>query len=221
MSAVPPPPPPAPSPPERERFQAGRFVFGAVVVVFGVAWLLEATDVWSVRWDVVLPVALIVVGLALVVASRSGREQGGLIALGIVLTVVLVAGTLVDVPLEGGVGERIERPQSVAELSDGYHLAVGKLTVDLRSAPLPAGEIGSPLEVRARVGIGQLVVIVPESLVDQAHAKVGIGSAMIFGKEESGFAVRNDFVPRWPTMAGHPFVLDLSVGIGQVEVRDG
>jgi hypothetical protein len=221
MSGVPPPPPPPPLPPEREGFQAGRFVFGAVVLLFGVAWLLEATDVWRVRWDVVLPVALIVVGLALVVASRSGRGQGGLIALGIVVTVVLVIGTVVDVPFEGGVGERLERPRSVAELSDEFHLAMGKLTVDLRSVALPAGASGSPVEVRARVSLGQLVVIVPQGLLAEAHAKAGIGSTVLFGREEGGFGVRNDFVPSVSAVGGLAYVLDLSVGIGQVEVRYG
>jgi hypothetical protein len=215
MNGVPPPPPPPP-PAGRERFQAGRFVFGAFVALFGVAWLIEATDVWSVRWDVVLPISLIVVGVALVVASRFGAGQGGLVALGVVLTLVLAAGTVVDIPFEGGVGERVERPTVFQDRS--YELAVGKLTVDLRDLRVSPDAV----RVEARVGIGQLLVIVPqpsEVPCVSVHAKAGLGEVDVFGEQRGGIG------PEYRTSAvcsGLPFIdLELSVGMGDVQVRRG
>ncbi len=211
MSAV--PPPPSPNPPTGPSgFQAGRFVFGALVVLAGLAWLLEVTDVWQVPWRVVLPVALIVLGIALVLASRTGSGTGGLIALGIVLTVVLAAGTVVDIPFEGGIGERVERPVVLSDRT--YELAIGQLTVDLRRAvPGPAaGEV----EIRARVGIGQLVVIVPAGIAVDVRARAGVGETTVFSEQHGGLGV--DY--RTPQTAVTPVLrLDLSVGVGEVDVR--
>ena len=96
------PEPPA-SPPPSSRFHAGRLVLGLVVVVIGVAALLQAAGVSDVPWKAVLPGSLIAVGLGLVIAGRRSESgQGGLIAIGIVLTVLLAAASAVDIPLEGG-----------------------------------------------------------------------------------------------------------------------
>jgi hypothetical protein len=220
MSRVPPPPlpPPSPSPStERESFQAGRFVFGALVALFGVAWLLEATDVWHVPWKVVLPVTLTVLGVALLLSARARRGQGGLITLGIILTVVLAIGTVVDVPFEGGVGDRVERPRSYAELKSEYGLSIGKLTVDLSGLPTAAS--ARTVAIRARVGIGQLTIIVPEGVAPEVHATAGVGSVEVFGKQDSGLNVKVYSVPH--VLGPVPYSLDLSTGIGDIEVRRG
>lgn len=195
-----------------QRFQGGRFVLGLLVALFGVAWLLEATGAADVPWKVVLPVTLIAIGLGLVGAARTGRGHGGLITLGIVLTVLLALGSIVEFPLGGGIGDRSERPRTVAALEEGFELSMGKLTVDLTAAP----EGGAPPTVEARVGIGRLVVIVPEGLRVAVHAEVGIGRARVFGEEEGGVNVRRDFTPEG---AAEPsYTLELSVGVGDIEV---
>jgi len=215
---APPPPPPPPPAPASPGFQTGRFLLGLVVVVAGVAALLQALDVTPVPWKAVLPGALIAVGLGLVVAgTRSEQGQGGLIAVGIVLTVVLAAGTAVDIPFEGGVGQRVERPTTLADLEDEYRLAVGELTVDLTGLPLPAIE-GPARELRARVGIGELVVIVPADVPVRAEGRAGIGEVSIFGESSGGLGVRNEYVPADGRVA---LTLDLSVGIGEVVVQSG
>jgi len=213
MDRVPSPPPI----PERERFQAGRFVFGALVALLGVAWLLEATDVWHVPWKVVLPVTLIVLGVALVLSARTGRGQGGLVGLGIILTVVLAIGTVVDISFESGVGDRVERPRSYAELKGEYGLSMGKLTIDLRG--LPAAAPSRIVEIHARVGIGQLIIVVPDGVEPEVYAKAGIGSVEVFGRQDSGLDVRLDSVPH--VLAPAPYSLDLSTGVGDIEVHYG
>jgi hypothetical protein len=191
---------------------------GLVILAVGVGALLQALDVTVGAWKVVLPGALIAVGLGLVVAGmRSERGQGGLIAIGIVLTVLLAAGTAVDIPFEGGVGNRVARPETFAGLRSEYTLSVGQQTIDLTALPLPADRARS---VRARVGIGQLVVIVPRGLLVDVRAHAGIGQVTVFGRENGGFSVDEGYHPFVPPGAAF-LSLDLSVGMGQVDVHYG
>lgn len=201
-----------------ERVRSGRLVAGLLLVLFGVGWLLEVLDVIDFPWDVLLPIALILVGVAIVVASRSGARPGGLIAVGIVLTGVMVIGSAIDFPLGGGVGERLERPATVSELRDEYVLGIGQLTVDLTD--LSAGALGADARTRVRVGVGQLVVIVPEELPVLVFARATVGNVRVFEDEEGGFGAERE---AGPGLDGRGSVLELvlSVGLGEVEVRRG
>ncbi len=201
-----------------ERVRSGRLVAGLLLVLFGVGWLLEVLDVIDFPWDVLLPIALILVGVAIVVASRSGARPGGLIAVGIVLTGVMVIGSAIDFPLGGGVGERLERPATVSELRDEYVLGIGQLTVDLTD--LSAGALGADARTRVRVGVGQLVVIVPEELPVLVFARASVGNVRVFEDEEGGFGAERE---AGPGLDGRGSVLELvlSVGLGEVEVRRG
>jgi predicted membrane protein len=201
-----------------ERVRSGRLVAGLLLVLFGVGWLLEVLDVIDFPWDVLLPIALILVGVAIVVASRSGARPGGLIAVGIVLTGVMVIGSAIDFPFGGGVGERLERPATVSELRDEYVLGIGQLTVDLTD--LSAGELGADARTRVRVGVGQLVVVVPEELPVLVFARATVGNVRVFEDEEGGFGAERE---AGPGLDGRGSVLELvlSVGLGEVEVRRG
>ena len=201
-----------------ERVRSGRLVAGLLLVLFGVGWLLEVLDVIDFPWDVLLPIALILVGVAIVVASRSGARPGGLIAVGIVLTGVMVIGSAIDFPFGGGVGERLERPATVSELRDEYVLGIGQLTVDLTD--LSAGELGADARTRVRVGVGQLVVVVPEDLPVLVFARATVGNVRVFDDEEGGFGAERE---AGPGLAARDSVLELvlSVGLGEVEVRRG
>ncbi|MGH2580931.1 MAG: hypothetical protein ACRDGP_08815 [Actinomycetota bacterium] len=195
-------------------------MLGLVVVVIGVTALLQAAGVSDVPWKAVLPGSLIAVGLGLVIAGqRSESGQGGLIAIGIVLTVLLAGASAVDIPLEGGVGERIERPTSLSEVKSEYRLAVGQLTLDLTSVSVPVTDTART--VRVRVGVGQLIVELPSDQLAVVRGHAGMGQVTIFGQSDQGFGVDKDVMPSVP--AGEPiaFSLELSVGIGEVRVQHG
>jgi cell wall-active antibiotic response 4TMS protein YvqF len=215
MSELPGSPPPAR--PRARDVHAGRLLLGLALAVLGVLWLLEALDVTTIDWDIGLPVAVIAVGVALLVAGFVGRTSGGLVALGIVLTIVLVATTFVEVPFGAGVGDRTVRPLAVAERT--YELSIGKLTIDLTRSSLPTTS-SQQVRLTGHVGIGQLVVVVPSGSTGvDVRAKAGVGDVQVFGRDHGGFGVeyrspgRNDVAPL--------LVLELSVGVGQVEVRRG
>lgn len=152
----------------------------------------------------------------LVANARTGASHGGLVALGVVLTVLLFLGSLISFPFAGGIGERIERPTTLSEAAERFELGIGQLTVDLTEFPVP--EAGEPTVVRARVGLGQLIVEVPEGAEVRVEANVGLGSAEVIDVEESGFDVDLETEPQGATA-----VLDLrlSVGIGEVSVERG
>lgn len=216
MSDTLPIPPPAPPPPPR---RSGRLIGGVVLIVLGIAWLLESLDVVEVPWDVLVPAALIAVGVILVVNARTGASQGGLIGLGVVLTVLLFLGTTIEFPFRGGIGDRTERPTTLERAEDGYELGIGRLQVDLTSIEIPAEAPEATTVVRARVGIGELVVIVPEGVDVRVEAKAGLGSVKVFERQESGVDVG---VTEEPPAGVEPvFDLHLSVGIGEVSVDGG
>ncbi len=212
---------PMPVPPPRaERFHAGRFVAGAIIALLGVGWLLEALDVAQVPWKVLLPATLIFVGAALIAGSRSSRNHGPLVAVGIVLTALLSLGTAVDLPLAGGAGARIERPTSLAGVQGEYRLGLGELTIDLTRLPPPM-EGAKPVRIRVRVGMGRLVVLLPVHVLASVLGHAGIGDVEVFGRRRSGFDVQYGFEPDVASGTPIPFALDLSVGVGSVEVRYG
>jgi hypothetical protein len=202
---------------ERERtttpsgLPTGRLVLGGLLVVVGLLWLLDVAGVTELRWRVVLPAALTVVGLALLVTARRGAH-GGLIAAGIVLSaLVLVASAVPGVSPVAGVGDRTERPASLTADETSYDLAMGSLTVDLRDVDDP--EDGA--EVNASVGMGELVVVLPAGLGADVRARAGMGEVNIVGASQGGVGVSLD-----EEVAGDPVIaLNLSVGMGKVEVR--
>jgi hypothetical protein len=205
-----PPPPPVPTP--RRALPLGRIDVGLLLVAAGILWLLEALDVSRVPWRVLLPVALIAIGLVLVAGSRTGRH-GGLITVGAILTIVLLVVTSADIRLEGGVGQRTERPTTPAGVSSEYHLSLGQLEIDLRDVAFPNG---SNTEVKATVGVGQLVVRVPSDVGLQIHATAGLGDLEVLGRTSSGGDVELNLDELGLAQA---FVrLVLSVGVGQVTV---
>ncbi len=221
-------PGPAPLPAVPKGWRAGgprlgHIVTGAVLVLIGVGWLLEALDLAHVPWRVLLPSALILVGLALALGARTGRH-GGLVAVGAVLTVlVLLAGAiemLVDVPLAGGVGEKNHRPGY--PVADAYRWGVGKMTLDLRGVEGLAGE-----EVAASVVLGELVVYVPDDLPLVITARAGAGEVQVLGTTTAGLdadlacagTTRDLDCSGSGGSAERALELDLEVAVGRVEVR--
>src|SRR5207247_1709189 len=95
----------APAPPvpprrgeRRERSPLGRTTFSVILIAAGAAVFLNQSDAFHISLEGFLAVALMLTGLGLVVGAWWGRARG-LIALGILITLVLGAASVVDVPL--------------------------------------------------------------------------------------------------------------------------
>ncbi|HEX5631527.1 MAG TPA: hypothetical protein VFY15_07695 [Acidimicrobiia bacterium] len=188
----------------------GRTVAGAVLVLVGALWLVEEFTDADLPWTGVLAAILILVGATLMLAANTG-PHGGLVALGIGLTVLLVASSafsvLADVPFTGGVGDNDLAP---TVLEDEYRWAVGSMTLDLSNAELDGGVL------EASVGLGELIVILPSDAVT-IDAGAGIGEVLVFDTTQSG--VSPEVIIGAPGGTQPELRLVLRVGIGKVEVR--
>jgi hypothetical protein len=191
-------------------FSMGRLLSGVLLVVLGVLWLVEEfTDV-DIAWASVLPVILILIGVGLMFGAATGTH-GGLITLGIVVTVLVVLSSavevLVDVPFRGGFGDHQETPIT---LEEEYRWAIGSMRIDLTEVPDPAGT------TELSVGIGELVVIVPTGVSVWVEADAGVGEVVVFDQTESGISPEGTF-----GNDGAEWHIIARIGIGKVEVRRG
>jgi hypothetical protein len=206
---------PAPQPARRAP-AAATVLASALLVLVGVGWLLDANGV-EVPWRAVLPAALVAVGLATMAGSLRGRQHG-LMILGLVLTVALAVAVATDWDLElavaGGVGERVHEPTTTADLRD-YRLAVGTLTVDLERLQVPQGTT----VVRARVGIGQLVVKAPAGVAVRVDGRSGVGQVHGLDREQNGLGNRLDVRSQDFDSAARRLILELRAGVGEIRVE--
>jgi len=185
----------------------------ALLILGGVVWLVAAAGWSSIELGVVAAIALTIVGIGLVVSAWIGRARG-LVVLGILLALVVGAFAAVDVPVRGDIGDTTYSPAMHARIRDHYRMAVGRLELDFRRRVLA----GHRTEVTATVGIGRLVVRVPDDvrLVVQGHA--GVGRVSLLGRDRGDCCPNDEHVVRAGTPGGGTLVLHARVGAGAVDV---
>jgi hypothetical protein len=207
--------PSGPALPDRIREAPVRQVLeGVALCLLGLGLLLG----WVVHvpWTSLIDLGLVALGALLVVQSRTGSPSRPLIAVGVLLALVALGTWRADTTLEGGLGRRTVTPARSATRSYDYRLGTGQLTIDLRKATLTPGQ---PLRVDAEVGLGRIVVRVPKGVLVQTRSVAGGGTTLVFDDRKVGPGVEST-----AQTAGTPdrtIVLDLSVGLGSVEVRRG
>jgi hypothetical protein len=191
----------------------GRVALGGILLGAGVLLLLSATDVIDLSYPTWVGFALIGIGIA--IAFVPGRHPI-LVVLGILVALAGIPALVVNEKLfeGGGVGDAVERPDTASEL-DPFRHAIGKLTVDLTAPDLDLD--GAKLE--ASLGIGDLVVLVPDDTDVDLDAHVVAGNAEAFGRTESGTDV--DLVFLSGTSGSQELDLELEVGIGSARVEGG
>ena len=208
--------------PAGPRSPVPRLTVAALLIVVGILAMITRFSDWDIGARGILGAALLVVGLGLVAAAFSdGRTaRGGLIALGVVLSLALVAVSTVDSRVGGGVGDRTYRPATVSDLREVYRGGVGDMTVDL--SRLDQGISGRGLEGRVEHGVGDLDVIVPRSADVQLEGDHGLGDVEVFdrGSETDGF-FPGEGTRSWSDDGRAEFVITINSGVGDVEVSRG
>jgi phage shock protein PspC (stress-responsive transcriptional regulator) len=207
------PTPTSPAGAKRERSVLGAVTVSALLVLAGVAWVLDASGLWVVDLGVLTAVALAIVGGALVISAWFGRARG-LIALAIPLVLLVGAFGLVDVPLRGGIGDPTHHPRAIGAIDHQYELAIGNLSVDLRDVDFS----GARRHVRAQVGIGQLNLTVPEGVRVVLDAHAGAGGVTAFGRSARECCPTDVRRVSPGTSGGGVLYLDAEVGAGHVDV---
>lgn len=191
----------------------GLAIVGAATIV-----LLSRAAIWPAAgagWVFVL-----VVGLVILWVSRSDRWGGRLLkvfvalvvaALAALVTAVVLAFSWFNVSLGDGVGDHVYAPSTAAAIAPSYRLGVGNLRIDLSAIRPGAKE----LHVQAKVGVGELRVVVPKGVPVQVDARAKVGDVHVEGREDSG---RNAVVK---TGVRGGYVIDATVGLGKVDVFRG
>ncbi|MCF6507066.1 hypothetical protein E9549_06570, partial [Blastococcus sp. MG754426] len=192
-----------------------------LLILMGLLALLSRITGWDPGPTAFLATALLVVGAGLVVGAVTGGRiaRGGLIVLGVVLSLALL--TVTTAPSGGnGIGDRTYRPQSVADVREVYSGGIGDLVVDLSEVPLD--DLDEALEVRIDHGVGDVEVVVPRSADVRVSADQGVGEVDVFGDSGTGGGFHAGLgSARW-TDDGEPEIeLEIHSGIGQVEVSRG
>jgi hypothetical protein len=187
---------------------------GLLLAGGGVLGLLQALGAVDVNWTAALAGGVILVGVLMAVSGWHGRAAG-LAFVGVLLLLAMGIGLSASGAFRGGIGERIEQPKRLADLSRSYRLGIGALEIDLTRLALEAGE----RTVAARLGIGRLLVTVPPDVRVSVHGYTGIGDSTVFGRDRNGTSVSQQFTDPAFGTARKRLVLDLHVGIGDLVVR--
>lgn len=209
------PPPFAPPPPPRRSLAA--VTVGLVLIATGTVALLVTLGV-DVPVAILAPGLLILLGLGVVVSAVRGESSGGLVGvavfLGVLLALGAMLGALLDVPIRGGVGDRLHRPVATSELEDEYRLLAGTLVVDLRDVLLDSGTT----EVEVSTVLGEVRVQLPDGMAVAVDSDVGAGSADVLGVIQDGLSVDNDRQTQDYETADRRLHLRVAVGLGEVTV---
>jgi phage shock protein PspC (stress-responsive transcriptional regulator) len=206
-------------PPLGPRSPVPGITIAVLLILMGVMAMFSSFSPWEIHPRGYFGVAVLVVGLGLVAAAFApGRTaRGGLIALGIVLSLALFAAA--SEPWDGAsTGDRTYRPGTASAVQDTYRGDVGDLTLDLTRIYL--AEEG-PINTRVAHGAGDVRVLVPLEADVQLTVDSGLGSVDAFGEGDTDgyFAGRG----AGPTVDdGVPDVrLIIHNGLGDVEVSRG
>lgn len=193
-----------------------RLVAGGVLILIGTLWLLERTGAVDLNATTVLALATLLVGLALMVLSREG-SHAGLVVLGIIL--VVITGLTAMAPVEGfqgGVGDRRVEVSRASDIASSYEVAMGTLTIDLTGVA-DQGNLGT---LTARVGMGEMVIRVPDDMGVEVRADVAAGEVDLFGESVGGVGVEETRRSSGFEEAEQQLVIDAEVFMGRVEVTD-
>jgi phage shock protein PspC (stress-responsive transcriptional regulator) len=209
------PPPPASAPRPKRRGGLGALTFGLLFIGGGVVGLLLGAGN-TIEPSYVFATGLLIVGAALVVSTWYGRSYV-LIPLGVVLVGLMSVGTVIDVPISGGIGEQRATPLSLADLHEEYHLGIGELRLDLSHLTF---ENGTTHTIKATVGVGHVLVVLPRNVTVQLHGHSGMGEVRFFDQHDGGFRINRDTTLSAGGENPGRIVIDAEAGLGQVEVTD-
>jgi hypothetical protein len=158
--------------------------------------------------------AVVAIGAALVLSAFTGWGRWLVApALAFALAVAVIAAAHVD--LRGGMGERTYRPHTLSEVRSGYQLGAGRLEIDLRDIAFPVGTT----QLHVRLGVGELVVLVPHGVCVATSARIGGGYVGALENRSGGLDV--NWVERPSPLPHTPrLMLDGNVGLGALLVAD-
>ncbi|MDJ0952150.1 MAG: LiaF-related protein [Acidimicrobiia bacterium] len=207
----------SPEEPKRE-IAVGPLVWGAILIVIGAGWLLATLGVANIPWRAALAAVLIVVGVALLVATARGPAPEGLFTAGVVLSIVLAllstANAAFSLPLSGGIGDRQVDP-TIATLETEYRLVAGQLDIDLSDVDFPPGET----RVEVSVTFGRIYIHgIPDDVAVSIDSRITAGELSVLGSRWDGISIDQTKTEAGFATAPRRLTIEARVGFGQIEV---
>ena len=211
-----------PRPPAGPRSPVPGITMAALLIAVGLLAFANSVFGWEAPARVFFGTALLIVGLGLAAAAfANGRTaRGGLIALGIVLSLATI--TAASEPWRGGgengIGDQTYRETDADFVQPVYHCGVGDCTLDLSDVD----DLGDPITTRIDAGVGDVEVILPRSADVRVTLDSGVGEVQMFDQDERN----GGFFPgvgsrSWTDDGEAEINLTINAGIGDVEVSRG
>jgi phage shock protein PspC (stress-responsive transcriptional regulator) len=205
---------------------------GIALVAAGSIWLLGGLGVTGATLPRAVAAALLVVGGGLTVSAFVGRGRG-LIGTGILLAPIVLVATLAGPSHVGlralNIGDSTvvivdpdaiveERPTDLSALESTYTFSVGSVVLDLSA--LDAQELAAAVTTRitVEVGVGDLLVMLPDGATILVTAELGIGQIDLAGDTSGGLGVSATRTFAGTSADAGTIVLDIEQGIGRVRV---
>ncbi|WP_019143552.1 PspC domain-containing protein [Aeromicrobium massiliense] len=215
-TAVQPPVPPRPPLPPRERRSKALPVLTLSIgaIALAVAYLAGAD-----AWTTYVAVALGVVTVALLVGTVAGHA-GLLVPLGLVLGLVLIAGTVAP---DARWGAQELRPVLASGVDAEYEHGMGAFELDLTQVRDPQALLGRTVSIDT--GFGETRVVVPAGLPVRVESSVQAGQLDVLQRSADGTEVdlvvdtRERAVAPVGTPGGPVLTLDVEHDLGRILVE--
>lgn len=193
---------------------SGSIVLGAILVTLGGLWLLNILDILEMRWAVVLPVLLALLGLVLIVRSFQAPQMG-LVLVGVVVALLTVAAAVTpEGAFAGGIGERNITVTQQSDLEARYDIGVGQIRLNLSDLVMTESTT-----VTVSVGAGDMRITLPANVAVHIEASAGAGEIRILDQRVNGLSRELSYTTPGFDTASVGLTLKLSVAAGSIEVR--
>jgi hypothetical protein len=204
-------------PPVRHRWDATT-VIGALAVVFGVAWLLDAVHAAHISVEGAVAVGLMVLGAAMIVTGRTdwslSRRSWPVFA-GAALILVLVATSNTFGAGAGSSGLSFGN-ENVASVQPGQTIRGGFGNLTVNASNLTAGQ-----KVTIQNIAGDVRVTLPAGPPARINARVLAGVICVNGRDVGNGMGASVSQTLAGTAAGPPVVVDVHEASGQIIVGPG
>lgn len=169
------------------------FAIGMSALILFSLLAIFSAGVTAIFGAIPMAALVILLGVGLVVAATRNRRQlaSWLLAAALVVALPMAVISIADLRIEGSYGDITEEPRVTGDIpDDGYQLAAGAMTIDLREYPFREGET---VDLPVKSGMGAARVIVPDGVCVTGTVEGKAGLADVRGVEASGVSVDRTF----------------------------
>src|SRR4051794_14190993 len=163
----------------REVLRFGALALGALALIGGL--FLAAGVAVGFGGGTAVAIAVLVAGIAIFIAAFGGGRLRWLILPAFAVALGATAVAAADVDLHGGFRDDQVRLTGPA-IARHYELGAGRLAIDLRNVDFPGGNT----RIDARVGMGELQILVPEDVCVASDSHIAAGGITWFGHDSGG-----------------------------------